>query len=69
MYTDILRGIEGVGIFPIVSLLLFVAIFTVVIIWAVRADRSTLDRNAALPFTEATPSPANHDTAPGGRNT
>ena len=39
MYTEILRGIEGVGIFPIISLVLFVAVFTVVLGWALRADR------------------------------
>ena len=27
MYTDILRGIEGIGIFPVISLVLFVAVF------------------------------------------
>lgn len=61
MYTDILRGIEGIGIFPIVSLLLFVAVFAVVIGWALRADRTRLDRHAALPLTEAPPAPASSD--------
>jgi hypothetical protein len=67
MYTDILRGIEGIGIFPVVSLLLFVAVFTVVLAWAVRADRSRLDRHAALPLTEAPPAPGSPDPEAFGR--
>lgn len=61
MYTEILRGIEGVGIFPIISLVLFVAVFTVVLGWAIRADRGRLARHAALPLTEAPPAPAGSD--------
>lgn len=50
MYADILRSIEGIGIFPVISLLLFVAVFGVVLIWALRADKARLDAHAALPF-------------------
>jgi hypothetical protein len=61
MYTEILRGIEGIGIFPIISLVLFVAVFTVVLVWALRADRGRLDRHAALPLAEAPPAPVSPD--------
>ncbi len=61
MYTEILRGIEGVGIFPIISLVLFVAVFTVVLVWAIRADRGRLDRHAALPLTDARPARVSSD--------
>jgi hypothetical protein len=57
MYTEILRSIQGVGVFPLVSLVLFVSVFTGVIVWAIRVDRKTLDRNAALPFSEAPHAP------------
>lgn len=57
MYTELLRSIEGIGIYPVVSLVMFVAVFTVVLVWAVRADRRRLDRHAALPLTEASPAP------------
>lgn len=58
MYTEILRGIEGVGIFPVISLVLFVAVFMVVLVWAVRADRTRLNRHAALPLADAPTAPA-----------
>lgn len=67
MYTDILRGIEGIGIFPIISLVLFVAVFAVVLVWAVRADRGRLDRHAELPLTEARPAPGSSDPEVFGR--
>jgi hypothetical protein len=62
MYADILRSISGVEIFPVLSLLLFVAFFTGVLIWAARADRRSLERVARLPLepdgaTPEAPSP------------
>lgn len=50
MYADILRSITGVSLFPVISLLLFVAVFTSVLVWAVRADRSELQRRALMPL-------------------
>jgi len=67
MYTEILRGIAGVGIFPVFSLVLFVVVFTVVLVWAVRADGTQLDRHAALPLGEAPPAPVSADAELLGR--
>lgn len=58
MYTEILRSIEGVGIFPVISLLMFVAVFTAVLLWAVRADRTRLALHAALPLSDGAAEPA-----------
>jgi len=55
MSGDILRRIAGIEVFPVVSLVIFVAVFAGVLIWAVRADRRRLDLLAALPLTDATP--------------
>jgi len=52
MYTDILRTISGIEVYPLLSLALFVAFFSGVIVWAVRADGARLDRLAAIPFDE-----------------
>ena len=52
MYTDILRTISGVEVYPLVSLGLFVAFFSGVIGWAVRADGRRLDRLASIPLDE-----------------
>lgn len=50
MYTDILRSIEGIGIFPVISLLVFVTVFSAVLIWAIRADTTRLATLARLPL-------------------
>ena len=38
MYTDILRRIAGIEVFPVVSLLLFVSVFTIALVWTVRME-------------------------------
>ena len=55
MYQDILQRIEGVGIFPVISLLLFVSLFSVVLATVLRMDRTRADRLAALPMDTETP--------------
>ena len=50
MYKEALRSIVGIEIFPVISLLLFVAVFAGVLVWAIRADRDALDRHALLPL-------------------
>lgn len=52
MYMDILRSITGIQIFPVISLLMFVTVFGAVLGWAWRADRSHLDRMAAMPLDD-----------------
>jgi len=54
MYTDILRAMVGIEVFPVISLLLFAGVFMTVLVWAVRADRRVLDRHAALPLDAPT---------------
>ena len=52
MYQDTLERIEGIGIFPVISLLLFVVLFSVVLIVVVRMDRAQANRLASLPMDE-----------------
>ena len=52
MYKDILLSIAGIERFPIVSLLLFVAVFTAVLISVARMDRQRASRFASLPLDE-----------------
>ncbi|MEZ5320255.1 MAG: hypothetical protein R2752_22825 [Vicinamibacterales bacterium] len=53
MYKDILRTIAGIEVFPILSLLLFLTVFAVVLIWAGRLDGTRLARCSRLPLDEA----------------
>ena len=50
MYMDILRRIAGIEVFPVISLLLFVTVFTVALVRVLRMDRGYAARLAALPL-------------------
>lgn len=52
MYKEILRSIVGIETFPVVSLLLFVTVFTAVLISVARMPRSRASTLAALPLDE-----------------
>ena len=53
MYMEVLRSIEGVSIFPIVSLLVFVTFFTVMLLWTSRLKAPALRAYAHMPLDNA----------------
>jgi len=62
MHMDALRAIAGIEIFPVISLLLFVVVFTVVLIWTLRLDRARVAAAAHLPLDGTATSAAAPDT-------
>ncbi len=52
MYKNVLASIPGIEYYPIVALLLFFGFFTVLLVWFFRADRSSLEMQARLPFDD-----------------
>ena len=52
MFNHYLQSIEGVGIYPIFSLLVFFAFFVVLIIWMFRADKTHMKKMSELPLDE-----------------
>jgi hypothetical protein len=67
MYKDILRSIAGIDVFPVLSLVIFLTVFTAVVVYAVRLDRRRLATLASLPLDEgdALPAQALSQTEPG----
>ena len=61
MHIETLRAIAGIEIFPVISLLLFVIVFTVVLVWTARLDRGRVDAAAHLPLDGSAPSPERTD--------
>ena len=53
MHIETLRAIDGIGIFPVISLVLFVSVFAVMIVRAARLDGRRLAEYAALPLDES----------------
>ena len=63
MYKETLRSIAGIGIFPVVSLLLFVIVFAAAVVRACRLQPADAARLAALPLEEI-PHDAAQETLP-----
>jgi cytochrome c oxidase cbb3-type subunit 4 len=52
MYKEILRSIENIEIYPIISLLIFVTFFLGMFIWVVRVPKSYVNYMESLPMDE-----------------
>jgi hypothetical protein len=50
MYKEILQTITGVHVFPVISLILFVAVFGAVLVKVARMDSHRVSRLASLPL-------------------
>jgi hypothetical protein len=48
MDMDVLRSIDGIAIFPVISLVLFVTVFTTMLIGAFRMDGAALRERAGM---------------------
>ena len=57
MYKETLRGIAGIGAFPVVSLLLFVTVFVVAVLRVVRMERRVAAHLASLPLDDGDAAP------------
>jgi len=53
MYKEVLRTIAGIEIFPVLSLVIFVTVFVVMLVWVLRLDRARLAAYASLPLDDA----------------
>ncbi|WP_018474423.1 hypothetical protein [Echinicola pacifica] len=52
MQKEILKSIENIEIYPIISLLVFVLFFVGMGIWVFRVDRKYIDHMKSLPMDE-----------------
>lgn len=50
MYKEVLRTIVGIEVFPVLSLLIFLTVFVVMLVWVMRLDRHELSTFANLPL-------------------
>ena len=53
MYKDVLGAIADIDTFPVVSLILFVTLFTIAVVWALYLDRASVETLAALPLDDS----------------
>ncbi len=52
MYKNVLVSIDGINIFPIISLILFFIFFVGLIIWVTRIDKNYVKEMESLPLDE-----------------
>jgi cytochrome c oxidase cbb3-type subunit 4 len=52
MYKEVLRSIEGVEVYPLISLLIFFVFFVGLLAWFFLADGERLQRLAHLPLED-----------------
>ena len=50
MHKEVMRAIAGIDVFPVISLVLFVIVFTVAVIRALRLDRRLVEQLSLLPL-------------------
>lgn len=53
MYRQILESIDGIGIYPVISLIIFISFFAAMVIWLLKADNSYLRRMGSLPLDQS----------------
>ncbi|HSK13815.1 MAG TPA: hypothetical protein VK907_11410 [Phnomibacter sp.] len=51
-FINYLESITGVSIFPLISLVLFTAFFTLVVIYVITADKRKMDSNSQIPLEQ-----------------
>ena len=52
MYKAVLENIAGVEIWPVIAIVIFMAIFIGVSIWAIRLDKQSVKKMAFIPLEE-----------------
>ncbi|HMN23628.1 MAG: cbb3-type cytochrome c oxidase subunit 3 [Ignavibacteriaceae bacterium] len=50
MYKEILNSVEGISIYPIISLIVFVLFFSIILIWMFKVDKTYIKKMENLPF-------------------
>ena len=50
MFKDILQSINGVDLFPIIALIVFLIVFTAILFWVRSLDKKTIEEMESLPF-------------------
>ena len=50
MHKEVMRAIVGIDVFPVISLVLFVLVFGVAVIGALRLDRRLVEQLSSLPL-------------------
>ncbi len=61
MHKEILRSIENIEIYPIISLLIFLLFFLGMFIWVLKADKGYINYMKDMPFSDELKNERSHE--------
>lgn len=50
MIKDVLQSVEGISLYPVISLIIFVVFFAILIIWMIKVDKKYIKKMSNLPL-------------------
>ncbi|HCY76137.1 MAG TPA: CcoQ/FixQ family Cbb3-type cytochrome c oxidase assembly chaperone [Ignavibacteriales bacterium] len=50
MYKELLQSIEGIAVYPIISLIVFVLFFAIILLWMFKVDKNYIKKMENLPL-------------------
>jgi cbb3-type cytochrome oxidase subunit 3 len=53
MFKDVLQNIDGIEIFPIISLLIFFLFFISMLVWTFRLDKDFIKQSSRIPLSDS----------------
>ena len=53
MYKELLQSIEGIELYPVISLIVFILLFTGVVIWILKLDKKYVKEMESLPLEDS----------------
>lgn len=61
MYKELLRSIEDIEIYPIISLVMFVLFFVGMFIWIFQVDKTYVDHMKSMPLNDEPKTNTGHE--------
>jgi cytochrome c oxidase cbb3-type subunit IV len=50
LIKELLQSVEGVSVYPIISLIVFVLFFVIILVWMLKVDKNYIKKMENLPF-------------------
>ena len=50
MIRELLQSVEGISVYPIISLIVFVLFFVIILVWMLKVDKNYIKKMENLPF-------------------
>lgn len=55
MYKNVLESMQGIELYPLISLAIFFTFFVVLLVWVIRMKKSDIDEISRIPLEDDAP--------------